>query len=251
LQRIVTNLISNALRYTDSGSVLVACRHRGQLLRIDVLDSGRGIAPEHHAEIFREFFQQGAAQGLGLGLAIVSRLCELLGHRIEVRSAPGLGSRFSVYVPLTVPKPLALSAATSPDLLQGRKVLLLDDDPEVLALSTELLRSWRCEVVAVATLAPGDLGALGPLPDLVIADFHLQNEANGIDAIRALRRHYGQPNLPAFVVSADTQPGVAQQVSEAGLVLLRKPASPMALRAVMTRTLHGQPKTALGPSAGH
>lgn len=239
LQRIITNLISNGLRYTDTGSVVVACRRRGKLLRIDVLDSGRGIAAEHHAEIFREFFQEGASHGLGLGLTITARLCELLGHRIELRSAPGCGSRFSVYVSLTEPRTASPQAYANPtpDILRGLRVLLLDDDPEVLLLTSELLRRWDCEVISLATLPTEGTKTLELLPDLVLADFHLENETNGIDAVIALRRHFKQPTLPALIVSADTHPDVVSRVAEAGLVLLHKPASPMALRAVMTRLL--------------
>lgn len=239
LQRILTNLLSNAIRYTDTGAVVVACRRRGDLLRIDVLDSGRGIAAEYHAEIFREFFQKDSTQGLGLGLAITARLCELLVHRIEFRSAPGCGSRFSVFVPLALPQAAKkqVSAPTSLDPLRGRRILLIDDDPQVLLLTTELVRSWECEVVSITTLPRVVDDTLGLAPDLIIADYHLQDETNGIDAITALRHHYKQPALPALIVSADTHPHVVSRVAEAGLVLLHKPASPMTLRAVMTRLL--------------
>jgi signal transduction histidine kinase/CheY-like chemotaxis protein len=246
LERILLNLVSNAVRYTERGGVVVGCRGRGKELRIDVCDTGAGIPEEQRQRIFGEFYQMaGTAQdrsgGLGLGLAIVDRLGRLLGHKVELDSRTGRGSRFSVRVPLAAQPRMAEEAAPSPaiaDPARGKRVLVIDDDTLVLDGMRGILQSWGCEV---ETAVSGDaaLAALaknGGLPDLIISDSGLADGATGIDAIARLRAAAGAL-IPAFVITGDTAPERLREASAAGFHLLHKPVSPMALRTTLNRLL--------------
>lgn len=248
LQRMVMNLANNALRYTPTGTVLVRCRtiQQGTSIRIDVMDSGVGIAPEHQADIFREFFQVGNAardrtQGLGLGLNIVQRSARLLGHAIELKSAPGCGTRFSIVVPL-VGAPMishlrdvdALSVHTIPqNALDGVRVLVVEDDFTARQAQEELLQAWGCAVCAVGTavLALQSVQQ-GFVPDVVISDFRLGGESNGLDVIAQVRKLSGW-SVPACVVSGDTDADLMQAARAASLTLLHKPVRPAKLRSLV------------------
>ena len=159
--RIVQNLVSNAVRYTDRGGILVGCRRRGDIVRIDVLDTGRGIAPERRREIFEEFRRceddpARAGEGLGLGLSIVERLARLLGHRIDVASTPGRGSTFSVTLPRVRVLAAADEATSRPGLggdLGGTSVLVVEDDAAILDATRRQLEQWGCRVLAAASAA--------------------------------------------------------------------------------------------------
>jgi signal transduction histidine kinase/CheY-like chemotaxis protein len=246
LERILLNLVSNAVRYTEKGGVVVGCRRRGEALRIDVCDTGAGIPEEQRQRIFGEFYQMaGTAEvrsgGLGLGLAIVDRLGRLLGHKVELDSRTGRGSRFSVTVPLAaqvsaaeVPAPASAVA----DPARGKRVLVIDDDTLVLDGMRGILQSWGCQV-ETATSGDAALAALaknGGLPDLIISDSGLADGATGIEAIRRLRAAAGAP-IPAFVITGDTAPERLREASENGFHLLHKPVSPMALRTTLNRLL--------------
>lgn len=248
LQRMVMNLANNALRYTQTGTVLVRCRkvQQGSSIRIDVMDSGVGIAPEHQGDIFREFFQVGNAardrtQGLGLGLNIVQRSARLLGHAIELDSAPGCGTRFSIVVPL-VKAPMisqlqdveAIPAQTMPqNALDGVRVLVVEDDFTARQAQEELLHSWGCEVRAVGTAVLAFQSVQqGFVPDVVISDFRLGGENNGLDVIAQVRRLSGW-SVPACVVSGDTDADLMQAARAASLTLLHKPVRPAKLRSLV------------------
>ena len=181
-RRILLNLVSNAVSYTARGKVVVGCRLRGRHLRIDVLDSGPGIPEDEHISIFREFYQLGGPQrerqgGMGLGLAIVDRLCRLLKHEIDFASALGKGSRFSVLVPSVAARALTVepevSVHTTPDSIGGKLVVVIDDDPLVLDSTGGLLRSWGCHVLTAgsARVALADLAECNQSPDLIISDY--------------------------------------------------------------------------------
>jgi CheY-like chemotaxis protein len=241
IERILFNLVSNAVRYTDSGGIVIGCRRRGAALRIEVWDSGPGIPEGQRRNIFGEFYRLADSSngGLGLGLAIVERLCGLLGHPIDLISTLGKGSRFSVTVPVTKARrasepPQPASGAI--DLSRGKLVVVIDSDSLVLDGMGGLLRSWGCRVVTVATPADA-LANLGPKsrPDLIISDYHLANAMTGIDAIKQLRAAYGE--IPAFLMSGDMSPERLREARERGHLLLYKPVSPMTLRAVVTRLL--------------
>jgi signal transduction histidine kinase len=250
LQRILANLVSNALRYTSNGRVLVSARARGDSLRIDVYDTGPGIPPESLEDIFVEFHQLGNPErdrrkGLGLGLAIVKRLASLLGHRIEVRSVVGRGSRFSVILPRSakpraVVEQRAVSAAPGAEV-QGRRVLVLDDEVSVLNAMRHLLENWGCEVVTVATPeeAEAHVASNAAPVDLLIVDYRLRRHASGIATIARLRKLAGAP-IPALVVTGDTAPDRLREAQASGYPLLHKPVTPTRLRAAMQELLPRQ-----------
>ena len=247
LERIVLNLVSNAVRYTASGGIVVGCRRRGVLLRIDVADSGPGIPEDQRRKIFGEFYRLADAAktnqaGLGLGLAIVERVGALLDHAIEVTSTPGKGSCFSVTVPMAAPAAMSKSEhmqQAALDVAGGKLVVVIDHDARVLESISGLLCNWGCRVVTAAT----PKGALTEVkrigrearPDLIISDYHLADGQSGITAIAKLREAYGA--VPAFVMSGDTAPERLHEARESGHHLLHKPVQPIALRAMVIRSL--------------
>lgn len=245
IERILINLVSNAIRYTTDGGVVVGCRTKAGKLRIDVCDSGPGIPEDQQRSIFAEFYRGAAStatgEGLGLGLSIVERLCTLLGHSIEVASLPGRGSRFSITLPLVAPA-LAVGAPApvaqaQRDPLKGKLCVLIDDDSIVLDATSGLFRSWGCEVVDAATPAAA-VSKLGErCPDLIVSDYRLADGSTGVDAIAAIRAALGSRAVPAFIVSGDLAPQLAGDLGKLGLRLLHKPLSPMALRAMATRLM--------------
>jgi signal transduction histidine kinase len=247
LPRILANLVSNALRYTISGRVLVCARVRAHSIRIDIYDTGPGIPPESLDDIFVEFHQLGNPErdrrkGLGLGLAIVKRLASLLEHRIEVRSVVGRGSRFSIILPRSSKRRPVLeqrAAAAAPGAeLQGYRILVLDDEVSVLDAMRRLLESWGCHVVTVATPEEAEAHfASTPAPvDLLIIDYRLRRHASGIETIARLRQLAGDA-IPALVVTGDTAPDRLREAQASGYPLLHKPVSPARLRAVMQELL--------------
>lgn len=243
LERILLNLVSNAVRYTASGRVVVGCRRRGGQLRIEVCDSGPGIPKDQHQNIFAEFHQIGGPQherrsGLGLGLAIVDRLCWLLDHQIELTSALGKGSRFSVIVPLVAaqastaePKAAVHAALGS---ISGKLVVVIDDDALILDSTGGLLRSWGCDVVTAASahVALAGLAERDRTPDLIISDYRLSDGQNGIEAIEKLREAFNL-SIPGFLISGDTAPERLREARASGYHLLHKPVRPRALRAML------------------
>ncbi len=245
LERILDNLVGNALRYTLRGGVLVGCRRRGGALRIGVHDSGIGIAPDKHREIFGEFYQVAPAgalrgEGLGLGLAIVARLGHLLDHPIAMASRPGRGSCFSVTLPLAAPRrqPHARSApiAQPHDTLDGARLLVVDNDDAILESTAGLMRAWGCVVVTAASAASA-LERLGDVePGLVIADVHLDGGEDGADLVVRLRAHFGR-DVPAIMVSGDVSQATRERLAGLGLPLLEKPVSPLRLRTLASRLM--------------
>jgi CheY-like chemotaxis protein len=248
LQRIVGNLLGNAIRYTAQGGVVVGCRRRQGLLHIEVWDSGIGIPADQQQAVFNEFYQlapRGSLRGdgLGLGLAIVARLCALLGHGVTVRSQPGRGSCFRVSLPLAPATPPlgapAPAVAPVPDLLRHRRVVVIDNDDRVLDSTGGLLRAWGCEVVTARSVEQALSALAGQAPDLVMADFHLDDGQDGVAAVARLRQLHG-PALPAFLVSGDVSPATRQRAADSGLPLLDKPVPPARLRALASRLLLGR-----------
>ena len=242
LRRLVQNLVSNAVKYTPVGRVLVGCRRRGKRLRIDVYDTGVGIPESQQRDIFVEFhrLEQGArvARGLGLGLSIVERVARVLGSDIEVDSAVGRGSRFSVTVPLSsaiaVERPARDEMRVDPSQLVGITALCIDNEPSVLDGMETLLRGWGCEVIKAADL-DGAIAAVeqsAGLPGGLLVDYHLDH-GNGIEAIEMLRTRYG--GLPAILITADRSPAVREAARAQGIQLLNKPIKPAALRALLAQ----------------
>ena len=245
LHRILLNLVSNALRYTPRGGVLVACRSHaaGTQVCIEVWDTGVGIAPEHQQDIFREFYQVGnperdRSEGLGLGLNIVDRTARLLGHELQLCSEPGRGTRFRLIVPLAQaePAPPALPGdAVLADDIRGVRILLIEDDRQSAQALRGLLESWGC-VVAVVEGYEGAVKTLagGFVPDVFLSDYRLRGGETGISALRALQ---GQVRgaLPACLMSGDTDPELIQTCEDEGLPLLHKPVRPARLRTLLRR----------------
>lgn len=241
-ERIVTNLVSNAIRYTTAGRILIACRKRGGTLRVEVRDSGIGIPPESQEIIFQEFIQLDNAErardkGLGLGLAIVRRLAILLGHQLELRSAPGRGSVFAIGMAAAAAHPeRTLEPERPPGDLNGLHVALVDDDPLARSGMESLLRSWGCEMMsAESPEVLLDMIALSRAkPSLLISDFRMHGPHNGIDIIHAVRGNL-DPILPAILISGDTGAETLNLAQQAGLPLLHKPVRPARLRALIHR----------------
>jgi signal transduction histidine kinase len=245
LERVLRNLIGNAIRYTKNGRILVGCRHRGGAVRIDVIDTGIGIPKEKFRTIFEEFHQLGNnprrhEKGVGLGLAIVDRVAKLLNSPVEVESRPGLGSRFS----MTVPLGCAASVERETGAVHGGnastefgtcEVLVIDNDPQVLEGMQSLLHSWNCSVLRAGSTAEAMNEAVRA-PDIVIADYHLDGGAYGTDAIAAVRARFGA-GIPSLLITSDTSARLRAELRAAGHVVLTKPLAPSRLRAIMTHLL--------------
>jgi len=245
LTRILRNFLSNACRYTDEGRVLLGARCRGDHLRLEVWDTGRGIAQDRLQAIFLEFNQLDVGRaadrkGVGLGLAIVERIAKILGYRIEVRSWPGRGSMFSIQVPLGKALPLPVHQAvplpSAGNPLPGRRLLVVDNEVSILESMGALLGQWGCEVVT-ATDQAGALRALqGRVPELILADFHLDHGVVGCEVVRHLRQHFATA-IPAVIITADRSDQCRRSLQELGAPLLNKPVKPGKLRAVLSQLL--------------
>ena len=249
LRRILQNFLSNALRYGRvegrAPRVLLGCRCAGEGLRIEVRDNGPGISPDKQAVIFDEFVRLHAEEeepreerGLGLGLAIVERIARMLELPVALASAPGRGSTFSVVVPRVAAVVAGPAAAAVPptavSLDSETFVLCIDNEARVREAMTALLVGWGCRVVAVPTQAEAlsEVARVGRLPDLVLADLHLDEEADGLALIDALRRAWGR-TIPAALVTADRDPTLRLRARARQVELLHKPVKPAALRALL------------------
>jgi len=232
VELILRNLVANAIRYTDHGGLLVVCRKRGDQAVLEVWDTGLGIAPENHQEIFREFHQLGNPErdqrkGLGLGLAIANGLALTLGQCLTLCSVLHRGSVFRLILPIST----AALPTTQPagDYLSARllnlRVLVIDDDELVRTGMLYLLRGWGCVCeVAESIEAALALARLHP-PDLVISDYRLREQRSGLKAISALRALLGD-TLPALLITGDTAPDRLQEALASGIPVLHKPVSP-------------------------
>ncbi|PAU89383.1 hybrid sensor histidine kinase/response regulator [Pseudomonas sp. WN033] len=246
LSRILRNLLSNAIRYTDQGRVLIGCRLWGSRLSIQVWDTGRGIPADKFDEIFQEFNQlQGARagqrKGVGLGLAIVERITNLLDTRITLRSIEGRGSMFAVDVPLARMAPATPQVA--PGLieqlstpLQGRRLLVIDNEPIILDSMRDLLGQWGAQVY-LALDAASSLEVLGDdMPDVILVDYHLDEGRTGDEAVSLLREHFQRP-IPAIMITADRSEHCQQTLRELGIPVLNKPVKAGKLRAMLGQML--------------
>jgi signal transduction histidine kinase len=243
LRRLLQNLVSNAIKYTLSGRVLVGCRRRRDRLRIEVYDTGLGIPGSKKRLIFQEFqrLDEGAkvARGLGLGLSIVQRIGRVLDHRIALRSTVGRGSCFSVEVLVSsaAPSSQALRERASIDRAQlfGLAVVCIDNEPKVLDGMDALLGGWGCRVLRASDLATAIAAIIDAkvAPNGLLIDYHLDKD-NGIDAIVELRRRFGA-ELPAILITADRSPHVRDAARTHDVQVLSKPLKPAALRALMAQ----------------
>jgi two-component system, sensor histidine kinase len=248
LERILRNLVSNAVRYTDRGGVVVGCR-RGNRLRVEVWDTGRGIPLEQQGQVFREFFQletpeRDRAKGLGLGLAIVDRLAKLLDCTVTLRSEPGKGSVFKLSVALAQSQFLgAQSQQGAPMFAMPRGlILVIDDNPVIQSAMRSLLSSWGHDVIVAGSGAEmlDRIPTRSRRPDLVICDYRLRDGENGIGVIKRLQSNYDE-RIPAVLITGDTASDRLQEAQESGLVLLHKPVAEIKLRATVGNLMRAQP----------
>ncbi|MCK1655217.1 hybrid sensor histidine kinase/response regulator [Bradyrhizobium sp. 149] len=241
LRRLLQNLISNAIKYTPRGRVLVGCRRRGASLKICVYDTGVGIPTVKRGEIFKEFhrLEQGAriARGLGLGLSIVERLARVLNHGIAIDSNVGGGSVFSVTVPTAeaITHTAAVTSATplARTPISGTLIVCIENDAAILDGMRTLLKAWDAEVIAVAD-PEGAIAAIetaGRRVTGLLVDYHL-DRGNGIAAIRDIRRRFGD-GIPAILITADRSPAVQMAAREENVAVLNKPVKPASLRALL------------------
>ena len=235
LRSLVQNFLANAVRYTARGGVLVGARRRGDRLRIDVIDTGVGIEPEAQELIFGEFIRLGQVEveGLGLGLALSQRIARLIDGTIEVRSIPGRGSRFSLYLPLLAQAPGALPAEQPAAVRTASRlnVLVVDNDPRIVEASIALLERMGHRAIGAA-------GMEDALPhsrrvDAVLADYHLDNGEDGLTVIEAMRAE--APGLAAVIITAGAAADFEDHAARAGVEIMAKPASPAAIEAFLAR----------------
>lgn len=241
---VMRNFISNALRYTRTGGLLIACRARSGRLALEVWDTGCGIAPEHQQEVFKEFHQLGNPErdrrkGLGLGLAIVQRLAQAMHTQVEVRSRLGRGSVFRLWLTPWRGALVDEAVASAHDgaSLVGRRVLVVDDDEPVRLGMQSLLASWGCHCVCAESAADA-LARLHqmPQPDVVVTDFRLRHEETGRQVLDTLRAHL-QRSVPAIIMTGDTSPQRLRDAQSTGALLLHKPVSAAQLREALVEVL--------------
>jgi len=243
LRRLVQNLVSNAIKYTPKGKVLVGVRREGDNAVIQVLDSGIGIPPSKFRTVFKEFarLDEGArtASGLGLGLSIVDRISRVLNHAVDLQSKPGKGTRFRVTMPIDRAagnvKTASVATVGTAEPLHGLRVLCIDNEAQIIEGMKLLLEGWGCTVSTALSLAAwqADPVNLAQNPDAIIADYHL-DKATGIDAIRAIRDHFTVA-IPALLVTADRSPEVRAAAERDGIALQNKPVRPASMRAWLTQ----------------
>ena len=244
LERIVRNIVANAVTYTTRGGVLIGCRRRGNRIRLEVWDTGWGIAPEEQEQIFEEFYQVGnperdRTKGVGLGLAIVKRLTTLLGHRVDLRSRPGKGSCFAVELPQADARTAPAHPRSTPIVALRPRVsgliLVLDDEITIQIAMKTLLESWGYTVIAAGS---GDemlerIATAPETPRLIICDYRLRDNETGTAAVERLRAEFND-DIPAMLITGDTAPDRIREAEASGFLLLHKPVPNSKLRAAIT-----------------
>lgn len=243
LELILRNLISNAIRYTNNGGILLGCRVRKEYTSLEIWDTGIGISPDHQDDIFREFYQLGNTErdrrkGLGLGLAIVRGFANSLGHPLSFSSTLKRGSVFRIHLPNTNTIPTANADDLQPAEIQllNAKILLVDDDVSVRQGTMDLLVSWGCECSTADSFDEALAFLQTNKPDLIISDYRLREGHTGTDVIRLLRKQSGY-DLPALIITGDTAPDRLADAHSSGLPLLSKPVSPQILYSTITKQL--------------
>ena len=233
VERILRNLISNAIRYTERGRVVVGCRRRGNAVRICVYDTGLGIGPNDQQLVFEEFYQVGnrerdRSKGLGLGLAIVQRLTRLLSAPLTFRSQLGKGSLFAFDLELAeeVAAPRVHLAPRSSDSrnLAGVLVVVVDDEELILDAAQNLLEQWGCEVITAVSGASAlrSLASSARAPDVVICDYRLRDQETGVSVVEAIRNEFNG-DVPALLLTGDTDPAHLRKIAASGIAVLHKP----------------------------
>jgi signal transduction histidine kinase len=245
VERILRNLVANAVRHTLAGRVLAGCRRRGAYLQVEVWDTGPGIPSDKRELVFQEYYQLGnperdRARGLGLGLAIVQRLTALIGASLTLRSEVGRGSCFAIDLPLsTGAEPVGeRELRVESGALARGLVLVIDDELAIREAMTGLLEAWGHTVVAAGSSgeAVERLAGVADRPDLIISDFRLREGEDGIAAIELLRSEYNEP-IPAMLITGDTAPDRLRDAQTSGLLLLHKPVPNSRLRAAIVNLM--------------
>jgi len=242
-ERVLSNLLSNAIRYTDSGGILLACRKRGARIAVEVWDTGIGIPASELAHVFDEFHQLGNAErdrnkGVGLGLSIVRQIAQLLNVPVSVKSRPGRGSAFTVLVsPGAQVEAQVEPAEVAPVMnysFEDLEVWVVDDDQDILDATQILLESWGCYTTVFSGLDDvKEVVANGQAaPELMISDFRLRHHVDGRDVIRFVQQSYGR-EMPALLITGDTAADRVIDATESGFLVLYKPVSP----AILNRTM--------------
>lgn len=241
LERILRNLLTNAIRYTSRGRILLGCRKRQDKIVLQIWDTGMGIPADELENIFVEFQQLNNPQrdrnrGLGLGLAIVDRLCNLLGHTIEVNSIPGKGTVFGLsmaisHKPVIEPRHNVVQLTNK---LQDKVVLVIDDEEQINRAMSMLLAKWGCQIITATSeeIAITKLDREKTRPDVIISDFRLAENKTGIDAIHRINA-YLQDNIAALLITGDTSPDRISNIQESGYKVLHKPVKPAQLRIML------------------
>jgi len=246
LERILGNYMSNAIRYTKAGSVMIGCRRRGNMVSIEVWDTGCGISEDQMPNIFEDFYQienkeRDRSKGLGLGLALAKRLSISLNHSIEFKSTLGGGSCFSVLVAIGEQKSSEVKLDVIPNImdLTGAKVLLIEDDTDVLKATIQLLESWGCIVEAGRDqdeIKDIIRSSSFQLPDIIVADNRLPG-ASGIDIVKLVRQELGAI-IPSVIVTGDVERSHVQSITEKGFPVLLKPIQPAKFRAILSHLIN-------------
>ena len=253
LRRILQNIVSNAVNYTPSGGILISARKRGTRVRIDIVDTGIGISEDSLQHVFEEFYrgsqpkslQQNIYGGLGLGLSIVQRMSAALGHELSVKSVPGKGTSFTLYLPVSNAGTATREDAVSPpehrfqvNTILGARILLLENDPAVIEAMDSLLARWQCSTRIASQHDEVEelLGHGTWRPDIVLADQHLNNGDLGTEIVSTLRHDLGQ-DLPVIIITADPNDELKQEASALNAELMRKPVKPAELRALISNLL--------------
>jgi len=245
VERIIRNLLTNAVRHTQRGRVLIGVRTVSDNVQVSIWDTGPGIAESQVQKIYDEYYQlknpeRDRNKGLGLGLAIVSRLVEQLDISIELKSTPGKGSRFSIKLPFgdeekvtDLPQQLKDGKTIT---LEGTTILVIDDDTSILEGMQTLLESWGCQVMLAETISSAEEQISQKIPDLIIADYRLRENLTGMDAINVITKQVGK-KIPAVLVTGDTDPDRLREAQNSGLPLLHKPVRPAKLRTMIGRLI--------------
>ena len=239
LERILRNLVSNSIRYTHDGKVLLGCRRQGDSINIQILDTGIGIEKENLDNIFEEFYQvenpeRDRSKGLGLGLAIVKRLSDLINCPINVSSEVGKGTTFQIRVPYVEKQMVTIAQAESyNDDLAGTRVIIIDDEVLIRKGMTTVLKEWGCSVMQAESIEDA-LDQVGDdcAVDMILSDYRLRENTTGIDAILALHNQCKR-NIPAIILTGDTDPERLKEAKASGFKLLHKPVSSAKLRSLM------------------
>ncbi len=247
LDRMIRNLISNAVRYTNTGGIVVGCRRQGDSVMLAIYDTGIGIHQHDIDNIFREFHQlanpeRDRSKGLGLGLAIVERMAKLLNMSLYLKSVPDRGSVFGVVVPIAQ-KPVLATGLADEELYSAdygeRTILVVDDEEDIRDSLSELLRNWQCQVVGAASAqeAVSLLAQKNILPDIILTDYRLRGSETGMDVINAVKLLYPDSVIPAIVITGDTAPERIRDAESSGYKIIHKPVLANVLRECIDEAL--------------